>query len=202
METEEILSVVAGIGLSAAWGFRVFVPLLILSIASLTGHVHLSPGMDWIGTWPAILALSTATLLEIAAYYIPWLDHALDTIATPASVVAGTLVMASLIIDLPPAVKWSVAIIGGGGSAGVIQTGTMFLRGLSTATTGGFGNFIFSTFELVASFVTAVLALILPVICAAIVTVVLIFFIRAIVKRQAQPDQKKPTAPHTPDTQS
>src|SRR5437899_2769748 len=110
MSTEEILSVLAGIGLSAACGFRVFLPLLILSIAAVSGHVELSHGLEWIGTWPALLTFATATILEIAAYYVPWLDHALDVIATPAAVVAGTLVTASLVVDMPPALKWSVAL--------------------------------------------------------------------------------------------
>ena len=183
METEEILSVLAGVGLSAACGFRVFLPLLVLSIASLTGHAHLSHGFEWIGTWPALLAFLTATAVEIGAYYIPWLDHALDMIATPAAVVAGTIVMASLVVDMPPLMKWSLAIIAGGGSAGVIQSGTVLLRSLSTTTTGRFGNFIFSTLELAASVITAVLAIIVPAICAALVAIILIFSIRALMKR-------------------
>ena len=191
METEEILSILAGIGLSAACGFRVFVPLLVLSIATMTGLVRLAEGFGWIATWPALLAFSTATVLEIAAYYIPWLDHALDTIATPAAVVAGTIVTASLAVDLPPTMRWSLAVIAGGGSAGVIQSGTVFLRTLSTATTGGFGNFIFSTFELVVSIITAILAIILPAICATLVAIILIFSIRSLVKKP-QTEKKIP----------
>jgi len=187
METNEILSILAGIGLSAACGFRVFVPLLVLSIATLSGHAHLGPGFEWIGTWPALLAFSTATLVEIAAYYVPWLDHALDTIATPAAVVAGTIITASLVVDVPPAVRWSLAVIAGGGSAGVIQSGTVFLRTLSTATTGGIGNFIFSSFELLGSIVMAILAIVLPVIAMALVAVILIFSIRSLMKKAPEP---------------
>jgi uncharacterized protein DUF4126 len=187
VETEEILGVLAGIGLSAACGFRVFVPLLVLNIASLCGYVQLSPDMAWIGTWPMSIALSTATVLEIGAYYIPWLDHAMDVIATPAAVIAGTIVTASLATDMPPAMQWSVALIAGGGSAGVVQAGTVVLRTMLTATTGGMGNFIFSTFELVISFIMAVLALVVPVICAAFVALILIFCIRALLKRPRPP---------------
>src|SRR6185503_12680871 len=118
---ETVLSICVGIGLSAACGFRIFVPLLALSIAALSGHVHLSSGFAWIGTTPALIALSVATALEIAAYYVPWLDHALDTIATPAAVIAGTMTTAALVTDVSPFLKWTLAIIAGGGAAGLVQ---------------------------------------------------------------------------------
>ena len=73
-------------------------------------------------------AFGTATLLEIAAYYIPWFDHLLDTIATPAAVVAGMVASASVMVDLPPVLKWGVALIGGGGAAGLLQGATVLLR--------------------------------------------------------------------------
>jgi hypothetical protein len=185
MELEEILSILVGIGLSAACGLRVFVPLLGLSIASMNGYVHLDGGFQWIGSWPALLAFSTATVLEIAAYYIPWLDHALDTVATPAAVVAGVLVTASMITDMPPLMKWSLAIIAGGGSAGVVQTGTMFLRGLSTATTGGAGNFIVSTLELIGSILLSILAIVIPVVCVGLFAIFLVILIRVLNKSSA-----------------
>jgi hypothetical protein len=77
---ETILGLIIGIGLSAACGFRVFVPLLGLSLAALTGHLDLSPGFEWIGSWVAFLAFATATVLEIGAYSIPWFDHLMDTL--------------------------------------------------------------------------------------------------------------------------
>ena len=82
-------------GLSAACGFRVFVPLLVMSLFAKNGHLNLSPGFSWIGTYPALIAFGTATGVEIAAYLIPGLDHLLDIITTPAAVIAGTLVTAA-----------------------------------------------------------------------------------------------------------
>src|SRR5215468_7924372 len=99
---EQVLSICVGIGLSAACGFRVFIPLLIMSIASLSGHLSLAHGFEWIGTYPALISFSVATCLEIAGYYIPWLDHLLDTMATPAAVIAGTIASASVIGDMSP----------------------------------------------------------------------------------------------------
>jgi len=82
---ETLFSVSAGVGLSAACGFRVFVPLLVMSIASLSGHLPLAHGFEWIGTYPALVSFAVATCVEVLGYYIPWVDHALDTIATPAA---------------------------------------------------------------------------------------------------------------------
>src|SRR5262245_62540931 len=100
---EMFLDVCVGIGLAAACGFRVFVPLLVASVAALSGHLHLSQSFQWIGTYPALVTFSVATVLEICGYYIPWVDHMLDTIATPAAVLAGTLVSASMFTEL---VSW------------------------------------------------------------------------------------------------
>src|SRR5436853_235068 len=93
---ETILSLLIGIGLSAACGFRVFVPLLVVSVASHTGHLHLSSGFEWMGSDAALIAFAVATVLEVAAYYSPWLDNLLDTIASPAAVIAGTLVVLAI----------------------------------------------------------------------------------------------------------
>jgi hypothetical protein len=157
------LSICLGIGLAAACGFRVFVPLLGLSIASLAGHLELSSGFDWVGTWPALACLATATVLEIGAYYIPWLDNLLDSIATPAAVVAGTMVTASVVTDMSPMMKWSLALIAGGGTAGLIQSATVALRGTSSMATAGAGNWVVATGEWIASVVGTILSILLPV---------------------------------------
>ena len=160
---ETLFGLIIGIGLSAACGFRVFVPLLGLSLASMTGHLTLGQGFEWIGSWPAFVAFATATVFEIGAYYVPWLDHLMDTLTTPAAIVAGTIMTASLVGNLSPFLKWTLAIIAGGGVAGMVQAGTVLLRGASSATTGGFGNFLVSTGEATGSILTTILALILPV---------------------------------------
>ena len=161
---EILLSICLGIGLSAACGFRVFVPLLVMSIAALSGHLHLAHGFEWIGSYPALIAFSVATGLEIAGYYIPWLDHLLDTIATPAAVIAGTIVTASVVHDMSPMVRWTLAVIAGGGAAGLVQGTTVAARGASLMTTGGLANPVVSTLELAGSVVTSVLAVLLPVV--------------------------------------
>jgi len=161
---ETILAIITGIGLSAACGFRVFVPLLFLNLASVYGYINLTSGFEWIGSYYATITFAAATVLEITAYYVPWLDNIMDAVASPVSVIAGTIAAASVITDMPPSLKWIIAIIAGGGIAGLLQGSTTILRGKSSLFTGGAGNAIVSTLELVGSVITSILAIILPVI--------------------------------------
>ncbi len=164
-----ILGLIVGIGLSAACGFRVFVPMMGMSIAVLSGNLTMSPGFEWIGTWPALLAFTTATVLEIATYYIPWVDNMMDTLTTPAAIIAGTIMTASMVGDISPFLKWTLAFIVGGGISGIVQGGTVALRAGSSGIAGGLTNPIVSTAELIAAIVITILALILPVFCMLLV---------------------------------
>ncbi len=154
---------VIGIGLSAACGFRIIVPFLGLSIAAMNGYIQLAPEFQWIGTETALWAFGTAAILEIGAYYIPWMDNLLDVAATPLAVVAGVIATASVMTDISPSLKWTIALIAGGGMAGMIQTGTVLLRGISTASTGGAANVLVATAEMVGSVITTFLSLLVPV---------------------------------------
>ena len=162
---ETVLGIAIGVGLSAACGFRIFVPLLMMNFAARLGYLHVSPGFEWISGDYATVAFGTATLLEILAYTLPWLDQALDVIAGPAAVVAGVLVTASMIQDLPPFLKWTLAIIAGGGAAGIVQGTTTLLRAKSTVLTGGVGNILVAAVEFLGSTLTALLAILLPILC-------------------------------------
>ena len=134
------VSIALGIGLAAATGFRIFLPLLITSIATYGGYIPVSEGFAWIGSPAAVIMLGVAALAEVLAYYIPGVDNLLDTIATPAALVAGTLVSAAVMADLPPLIKWTAAVIAGGGAAGITQGVTTMIRANSTVFTGGLGN--------------------------------------------------------------
>jgi hypothetical protein len=173
MNWELLIAVFIGLGLAASCGFRVFVPPLIMSAAGMAGYLNLSPEMGWMASLPALIAFATATLIEIAAYYIPIVDHALDTVAAPLAVVAGTVVAASTMTDFSPIQKWSIALIAGGGVSGVIQLATTASRGLSMLNTAGFANPIVSTIETVLSFMLSLVALVLPVLAIILVGVIL-----------------------------
>jgi hypothetical protein len=174
---ETLLGIAVGIGLSAACGFRVFVPLLVMNLASLSGQLHLSSGFAWIGSSYATIAFSTATIVEILGYYIPWLDHVLDIVATPAAIIAGIVATASMVTDLSPFLKWTLALIAGGGIAGLVQGTTVILRAKSSISTAGIGNPLVSTLELAGSIVTAVLAILVPILCLALIAFLCIFVI-------------------------
>jgi hypothetical protein len=172
---DTLLSICVGIGLSAACGFRVFVPPLVMSIASIYGHLNLSPNFEWMGTYPALVVFAIATCIEIAAYYIPFVDHLLDMVATPLAIAAGTVVTASLIPDADPMLQWTVALIAGGGSAGTIQAFSGIARLASTVMTGGLGNSLIATIESGGSIILSWLAIAVPVAAVLLVAVLLVF---------------------------
>ena len=176
METT-LVSIAIGLGLAAACGFRIFVPLLIISMAARGGHLELADSFQWMGSTPAMIAFASATALEVAAYYVPFFDNLLDTAATPSAVVAGIVATASQVSDLDPLMGWSVAIIGGGGAAGAIQGLTTVTRGISSMATAGFGNPVLATAEAGASIVMTALAILLPF--AAVLGVLMLLFIAA-----------------------
>lgn len=162
MSFDTLLALVIGVALSAAVGLRIFVPFLVMSIAAKSGHLPLAFGFEWIGTTPAIVAFAVATAVEVAAYYVPWLDNLLDVLAPPLVVTAGIVAMASVITDLPPLLKWSLAVIAGGGAASLLHGATAAARAASTLTTGGGANFVLATAELAGSFLTSLLAILVP----------------------------------------
>src|SRR5262249_35844227 len=146
---------------------------LVVSIAAYTGHLSLDQNFAWLATPSALTALGVAAVLEVLAYYIPAVDNLLDALATPASLVAGTLVSAAVMTDVPPVVKWPAAVLAGGGAAGLTQAGTAMLRAKSTVFTGGLGNSVISTVELAGALLVSLLALAAPLAALAVV----IFFL-------------------------
>jgi hypothetical protein len=170
---ETFISVLIGIGLSAACGFRVFVPLLMLGVASRLGHLTLAGGFEWMSSDAALIAFAVATVLEVAGYYIPWVDNLLDGIAAPIAVVAGTIVTAALVTEMTPFLKWTLAVIAGGGIAGIVKGTTALTRGTTTMTTGGLVNPLLATAELGSSIVTSLIALLLPALVLLVLIVIL-----------------------------
>lgn len=175
---ETILSVFVGLGLAAAAGFRVFVPLLVVSVAARMHVIPLSPEFTWIASTPAMLAFSVATIAEVLAYYIPFVDNFLDAITSPLSVVAGTILTASVVTDVDPFFKWTMAIIAGGGLAGMVQAKSIVARGVSSVTTAGFANPIVSTVELGGSVTAASVSVLMPVMALVLVFAVLVWMLR------------------------
>ena len=184
------IGICLGLGLAASCGFRVFVPLLISNIASMTGIVNIGGGFEWMGSWPAFAIFLSATVAEVGAYYIPVLDNALDTISVPLAAIAGTLLSVTFITDVPPMVQWTLGIIVGGGSAAVIKSGASMARLKSTAFTAGWANWLLATFEHVTSFVMSVLTVLLPIVMGVIALGVLGFFGWRLTAKKPVPKKK------------
>jgi hypothetical protein len=182
----EAIAICAGVSLSAACGFRVFLPPLVLAAAVRLGVVPASAGQAWLGATPTLIVLGVATACELLVYKVPWLDHAMDTVATPGAVAAGVAVCAAILPEdaVPPAAKWAIAIILGGGAAGAVQGGTVVARATSGATTGGLGNPLVAKIENVCATVLSVLAIAVPIVAAVIVVGVLAWVARMITRRQ------------------
>ena len=155
-----------GLGLAACSGFRVFVPLLAASVAHHIGWLPAAPGFAWLGSWPAMVTLGVATVVELVGYYVPVVDNLLDTLTTPASFIAGGLLMTSSLPQLDPAVRWTLGLLVGGGTAGLVQTGTALLRAGSTTVTGGLANPLLATVENVVAVLGSLLALLAPLVAA------------------------------------
>lgn len=169
-----LISIFLGIGLAAAVGFRVFLPLLVLSLAGYYDVIPLNDSWQWAGSMTAIITLGIATLVELFGYYIPWFDNLLDTIALPLAAVAGTLVMVATMSDMDPLFTWALAIIAGGGTAAAIKGNSAALRLGSTTSTGGLANPVITTIETGTSTVMSVIAIFIPVL--AVILVILVIF--------------------------
>lgn len=181
------VSLALGVGLAAATGLRLFLPMLVVSAAAYTGHLPLSDNFAWLATPSALILLGVGAVVEVFAYYIPGVDNLLDTLATPAAFVAGTVVSAAVITDVPPMVKWAAAIIAGGGVAGLTQGVTAVLRAKSTIFTGGVGNMAIATAEFIGALFVSLLALVAPIATLLVVALLLWLAIRLVRQISGRP---------------
>lgn len=188
---EILLQVLIGIGLAATCGFRVFVPLFVMSIAGVSGYMSFSAGFEWIASYPALIIFGVATILEIVAYFVPYVDNILDMASLPIGVVAGIIVVASVVTDVDPILRWTLAVIAGGGIAAGTGVISNAVHALSTATTGGTANPAVSTVESGATVVMTILSVVLPIVGVLVVALVLFLTIRYVIRRK----KKKEASP-------
>ncbi|MEZ0486878.1 DUF4126 domain-containing protein [Fibrella aquatica] len=179
-----ILSACVGLGLAACCGFRVFVPMLVAAFATKLGLINAMPGYEFMGSWTVIISLSVATAFELGAYYIPWLDNMLDTVAMPVAIVAGTLLSTSFLRVNDEMVRWAMSLMLGGGAAGLVQAGTSLLRIGSVTTTGGLANPLVATGENAASLILSILTVFLPLFAFAVIVCLLIFLVVRLLSRK------------------
>ncbi len=177
-----LLALCLGIALSAACGFRVFLPPFAMSLAAIHGNFELSPQFAWLATYPAMVTLGVATVVEILAYYLPLIDNLLDAIEIPTAIAIGTLLTAANLGEIDPILQWTLAVVAGGGTAGIIESATSITRLASTGFTGGIGNIFLATMEALSAAVLSILALTLPLLAILIVIGLLIFALTKIIK--------------------
>lgn len=183
MDKEIITAVAIGIGLSASCGFRVFVPMLVASIAARMNLFPVNEGFQWLASWPAIISFGTATIAEILTYYVPFIDNLMDTVTTPMAVGGGTLLLTSVLPIDNDFLKWAAGFLFGGGAAATVQGGTVLTRLASTKFTAGTGNAVVATGEHAAAFGTSVLAVLIPLVFAALVILLITYIILKFGKR-------------------
>lgn len=180
----EIISLCIGIGLSTATGFRILVPFACLSAAALYGNIDLPAQMAWLDSYPVLMGLVIGTLLEIAAYYIPWVNDALDTLELPASVIAGTYLTGAFAADLPTLLQWSLALVAGGGIAGSINGLTGVTRLATNTATGGAATPVTASLEWMSALMLAILAITLPLLALAVSGVVIVWVLKKLRRRR------------------
>lgn len=173
-----VFSIFIGVGLASATGFRVFLPLFFVSLASYFNWLPMQESWMWLASLPALIVLGVAMLFEILAYYIPFVDNLMDSIAIPLSAIAGTVLFSSQFTETNEVLKWGLGIIAGGGTAATISTALSGLRVASSTSTAGLGNPVVSTVENTGATVMSVLAVFLPILAILITAVLLYYFIR------------------------
>ncbi|HUH47283.1 MAG TPA: DUF4126 domain-containing protein [Arenibacter sp.] len=175
---ETLVSIFLGIGLAASVGFRIFLPLFALSLAAYFNIWELNDNWQWIGSLAAVITLGVATVVEVFAYFIPWVDNLLDSVAVPMAAIAGTAVMVSTVANLDPLITWTLAIIAGGGTATAIKSTSAAGRIASSTTTGGLANPVFGLVETGTAAVMTTASIFMPLLAAILVIIILFLVFR------------------------
>ena len=175
---ETLVEICLGVSLAAACGLRVFVPPLVMGIMIRLGVLHLAGGGAWMASTPALVALGLATFLEVTAYHVPWLDNALDLMAGPIAILAGVAVSFAVLSNEDPLVRWTLALVAGGGAAAGVQAATTLARHVSSLTTGGLLNPVLAAAEAFAAFVVSVTAILIPIVAALLGLFLLVYVLR------------------------
>ncbi len=181
-------NIALGLALAAACGLRIFLPLTVASAAAMVGWLHLAGGLGWVGSPAALTVFGVATVVEVAAYHVPWLDNLLDHLGAPVAIAAGTLLAASQLPAGDPLLRWTVAAVAGGGAAGVVHGSLALLRHVSSLATGGLANPLLALAEAVGALVLSLVALLAPLLALLGVALLALAAIRAARHRRARPE--------------
>lgn len=187
-----VLPALLGLGLAAATGLRVFLPLLLLALAvkfELFG-IRLNPEMEWLVADAAVAALGVASLVEVLADKIPVVDNLLQAVGLVIRPIAAVVAAGSVFWAVDPLTAAVAGLIVGAPAALAFAGASGGARATSTATTGGIANPVLSLIEDLAVGVLVISALVAPLLVPLVVLValwlVVSLFLRARRRRRAQ----------------
>ena len=165
-------SIIAGFGLAAPAGLNAWIPMLVASVSAKIGWLKLNPPFNVLGETWVLVALLVLVTIELFVDKIPAIDTVNDIIHTFIRPVAGGILFAAqvgAIGGLDPTVGFIMGLV----SAGAVHAVKATSRPLVTTFTGGIFNPIVSMVEDIIAAVTAVLALVVPILAAFLMLVVL-----------------------------
>jgi hypothetical protein len=169
-----VTNVFSAFGLASAAGLNAYLPLLVVALtARFTNLIQLNEPWDVLGSWWAIGALAVLLLIEMTVDKIPAVDTVNDVINTVVRPAAGAILFAAnsgAVGEVHPVLAFVCGLLVAGGVHAVKATA----RPAVTAATAGTGNWLVSIGEDVLSFVTTVLAILVPVVLVFLVVLLIL----------------------------
>lgn len=180
-----MFELLTGLGLALPAGLNAYIPLLIVALADrYTGLIHLSEPYDALSSPVAIVVIGILLIVELLADKIPMVDHVNDLIQSAIRPAAGAiLLMAST--EAVQSINPVVAMLLGLSVSGSVHVAKASFRPIVTATTGGLGNPVVSAVEDGAAIGMSVIALIAPILIAAVLVAILAAVVVLLRKRRS-----------------
>jgi hypothetical protein len=186
-----LLGVFSAFGLSASAGLNAYIPLLVVALLSrFTALITLNEPWTTLESWWVIGALVVLSAIEFFADKIPAVNHVNDAIQTFVRPAAGAIAFAAsanVITDASPVFSLILGLVIAGG---VHTAKSAVVRPLVSATTGGAGNVPVSILEDVISTGLSILAVVIPVLVAAIAILSVSFIIWWLWRRERRKAQE------------
>lgn len=179
-------AIALGVSLAACAGLRAWLPLLVAGAGARLGLVHLGESFAALGSTPALVFFSVATVVEIVGDKFPAVDHALDAVGTVARPAAGTLLAAAAMWQIEePAWALGLGLIVGAPVAAAPHVVKTAARGASSTFTFGLVNPVLSVVEDAVALALAAVAFVAPFLVLAVVAVVGAIILRRVLRSRA-----------------
>jgi len=179
-----LFSLFAGIALAASVGFRVFLPLLVLSAFSyfFKDLITLSDDMLWLSNPTVVLIIALVAIAEIVSYYIPVLENKLDKFKLFLSAIAGVVVIKATLIGFTPVLSWIIALLVGVSVSVVVSYSLSLARKITVVTTHGVGNFLINSAEIVGALVLSITAILISPLAFLVAVILITLMIKALMR--------------------